>query len=102
MSLIDTALTIGKFIPGINVPCSAISAVKNLLHGDFLKAGCDLLGMLPIVGGAIGGVAKLAEGAGGVDAVAKGARLVGGINSVAEKLHITPGVGSMLRAAGSM
>lgn len=98
MSFISKAIDIGKFIPGLNVPCSAISLVQNVMKGNFLGAGLDALGIIPVLGVEARGLGLVAEeGA----AIAGKSGMIQGALTATEKLAAPLG-NTALSSAGKI
>lgn len=47
---ISTGLTAASFIPGVDTITNLIQVPVDLLRGDFVGAGLDLVGAIPFVG----------------------------------------------------
>ena len=72
LDAVSNFLTMASFVPGVDTVTNFLSIPVDLARGDFLSAGLDVLGMIPV----LGEVADLAKVANKVDNIADTAKAV--------------------------
>lgn len=72
LDAVSNFLTMASFVPGVDTVTNFLSIPVDLARGDFLSAGLDVLGMIPV----LGEVADLAKVANKVDNIADTAKAI--------------------------
>lgn len=88
---ISTALTAASFIPGVDTVTNLLSVPVDLLRGDYISAGLDLVGAIPFVGEA----ADVARTARTADRIIDGARLA---DKAADTVKVADDVADNIKA----
>ncbi len=96
---ISNTLTAASLIPGVDTFADMAAIPVDLLRGDFVSAGLDAIGMIPIVG-EVADTAKLAKAADKAADVTKLANKVSDVGKPITKVPKLPKTPARLKSSG--
>ena len=95
---LSTALTAASFIPGLDTFTNIAQIPVDLLRGDFVGAGLDLVGVIPFVGEG----ADAAKTARTVDRIVDGARVAEAVDDAVDAAKMTDKISDTARLTGDV
>ena len=84
LDAVSNFLAMASFVPGTDTVTNFLSIPVDLARGDFLSAGLDVLGMIPV----LGEVADLAKVANKVDNIADTAKVVKKTSNITKNVKV--------------
>ena len=95
---LSTALTAASFIPGLDTFTNIAQIPVDLLRGDFVGAGLDLVGVIPFVGEG----ADAAKTARTVDRIVDGARVAEAVDDAVDAAKMTDKISDTVKLTGDV